>query len=466
MRVAFWLLQDNLRQVNRWVAGFYYVRHCLAALASLPRGEAPACVAFIPESLTQSLIDPEPATYSGWLKTVRVADKLLIRPDKRHDLERILAGFPCDVSFPWLSVPIVPIAGRLVGWIPDYQHRRLPKFFSDQERISRDDLFQFLIGVCDRIVCSSEAVREDLREFYPEVDGRESVLRFTTAPPPTALCGDPRTVTRRLGIDGPYIYLPNQFWIHKNHRVVFEAWRKLKKRGRRLLLVCTGAPDDYRAPGHFETLKAYLDRHGLNDDVRILGLVERQDQWQLYRAAKAILQPSLFEGWSTSVEEAKSLGKPVVLSDIPTHREQMGAAGVYFAKNDAEALANVVDRLWRELPDGFDAARETAGRDEAHQRVQAFGRDLVRLFDETTWRPARAVLPSVLPLLMHTQDECRKRLQVIEELSRAADERLALVNRVNADAEERLKVIHTLDRACQQRSAQIAKLEKALRSRA
>ena len=466
MRVGFWLLQDSLHQVKRWVAGFYYVRHCLTALASLPRGEAPASVAFIPESLTENLIDPDLANWTGWLKIVRVADKLITRPDRRHDLERFVSGFPCDVSFPWVSVPMVPVAGRLIGWIPDYQHRRLPKFFSDQERIFRDDLFQFLIGICDRIVCSSEAVRDDLREFYPAVDGRESVLRFTTAPPRAALSGDPRPVTRRLGIDGPYIYLPNQFWVHKNHRVVFEAWRKLKKSGGRFPLICTGAPDDYRAPGHFETLKAYLARHGLHDDVRILGLVDREDQWQLYRGAKAILQPSLFEGWSTSIEEAKSLGKPVIVSDIPTHREQMGAAGLYFAKDDAHALAELIDRVWRELPDGFDPAREARARDESLERVKEFGRDLVRLFEETSWRPARSVLPSVLPLLMHTQDECRKRLGLIEELSRAADERLALVNRVNADAEERLKVIHTLDRACQQSSAQIARLEKQLRSRA
>jgi glycosyltransferase involved in cell wall biosynthesis len=466
MRVAFWLLQDSLHQVNRWMAGFYYVRHCLAALASLPRGEAPTAVAFVPESLSENLVDAELAGSTGWLKMVRVADELLSDSESRHDLERMVAGYPCDVSFPWLSVPIVPIAGRLIGWIPDYQHRRLPEFFSDQERAFRDALFRFLIGVCDRIVCSSDAVRDDLRAFFPEVDGRDSVLRFTASAPATVYESDPRAAARRLGIDRPYIYLPNQFWVHKNHRVVFEAWRNLKRKGRRYLLVCTGATDDYRAPGHYEKLKGFLDRHDLNEDVRILGLVDRRDQWQLYRGAKAVLQPSLFEGWSTTIEEAKSLGKPVIVSDIPTHREQMGQEGTYFTKDDVGGLAQAIDAIWLESSDGFDAAQEAAAREISHERVRSFGRDLVSLFDETTWRPARAVLPSVLPLLLNSQDECRKRLEVIEGLSRAANERLELVNRATAAAEERLKVIHTLDRACAQRSAQIAKLEKQLRSRA
>jgi glycosyltransferase involved in cell wall biosynthesis len=465
MRVAFWLVQDSLHQVNRWVAGFYYVRHCLTAMAKLPRDEIPAAVAFVPESLTQDLVDPEVGP-TPWLKTVRIADKLLGAPTGRHELARIAEGYPCDVSFPWVTSPMSPIDGHLVGWIPDYQHRRHPEFFSVEERIFRDALFQLLIGICDRIVCSSEAVRSDLRTFYPESEGRDRVLRFTAQPPRSAFDGDPCAVTRRLGITGPYFYLPNQFWIHKNHRVVFEAWRKLCKRGRSYTLVCSGATDDYRAPGHFETLKRFLARHGLEDSVRILGMVDRDDQWQLYRGAKAVLQPSLFEGWSTSVEEAKSLGKPVILSDIATHCEQMGDAGVYFAKDDACSLAETVDRVWNELPEGLDAGQEAAAYEASGQRVYEFGRNLVQLLAETVASPARRVAPLVLPMLLHMQDECRKRLEVIEELRKAADERLELVHSVNKAAEERLRVIHTLDRACQQRSVQIARLEQQLRARA
>jgi hypothetical protein len=118
------------------------------------------------------------------------------------------------------------------------------------------------------------------------------------------------------------------------------------------------------------------------------------------------------------------------------------------------------------LPDGLDLGHENAAREASGQRVCAFGRDLVQLFAETVASPARCVAPLVLPLLLHIQDECRRRLEVIDELRVAADERLELVHSVKQAAEERLKVIHTLDRACQQRSVQIAKLEQQLRARA
>ncbi len=36
----------------------------------------------------------------------------------------------------------------------------------------------------------------------------------------------------------------------------------------------------------------------------------------------ALINPSQFEGWSTTVEEAKSLGVKMLLSDLEVHKEQ------------------------------------------------------------------------------------------------------------------------------------------------
>ena len=59
----------------------------------------------------------------------------------------------------------------------------------------------------------------------------------------------------------------------------------------------------------------------------------------LMRYSVAVINPSLFEGWSTTVEEAKSLGKSILLSDIPVHREQSPVRGHFFKANSAEQLA-------------------------------------------------------------------------------------------------------------------------------
>jgi glycosyltransferase involved in cell wall biosynthesis len=62
--------------------------------------------------------------------------------------------------------------------------------------------------------------------------------------------------------------------------------------------------------------------------------------------ATALINPSLFEGWSTAVEEAKSIGKRIILSDISVHREQNPDGGIFFNPNNSTELANILQEIW------------------------------------------------------------------------------------------------------------------------
>ena len=72
----------------------------------------------------------------------------------------------------------------------------------------------------------------------------------------------------------------------------------------------------------------------------------------LMRASTAVLNPSLFEGWSTTVEEAKALGVPLLLSDLRVHREQAPAGTRFFDPDSAEEMAAVLEEAWFSLPPG------------------------------------------------------------------------------------------------------------------
>lgn len=50
----------------------------------------------------------------------------------------------------------------------------------------------------------------------------------------------------------------------------------------------------------------------------MLGLVPRSDVIALMRYSISLINPSFFEGWSTTVEEAKSMGKQIILSEEKT----------------------------------------------------------------------------------------------------------------------------------------------------
>jgi hypothetical protein len=57
----------------------------------------------------------------------------------------------------------------------------------------------------------------------------------------------------------------------------------------------------------------------------------------------AVINPSLFEGWSSTVEECKGVGKPMILSDLGVHKEQYPEA-IYFERSSSEMLADVMEK--------------------------------------------------------------------------------------------------------------------------
>jgi len=92
------------------------------------------------------------------------------------------------------------------------------------------------------------------------------------------------------------------------------------------------------------------------------------------RVAGAVINPSLFEGWSTTVEEAKSMGVPMLLSDIGVHREQAEGRASFFDPHAPETLADLLV-AFEPLPQADrEALLGRAAVDAAH-RVARFADD-------------------------------------------------------------------------------------------
>ncbi len=81
-------------------------------------------------------------------------------------------------------------------------------------------------------------------------------------------------------------------------------------------------------------------------------MVDFDDVHALIRQACCVLNPSLYEGWSTTVEETKTIGKPMVLSDLEVHREQDPPATLYFEPKNAAMLAEAMVKAWDLYPAG------------------------------------------------------------------------------------------------------------------
>jgi glycosyltransferase involved in cell wall biosynthesis len=243
---------------------------------------------------------------------------------------------------------------RVISWIPDFQYLHLPHLFPGLDPQRETQRMCQMVDNCDVLILSSQSALSDLRGIAPaQALTHARVLHFVsqpgwrdrnpdTAPPITAL-------EAKYDFRGRFFLLPNQFWQHKNHQVVFEAVRRLKARGGEVMLLCTGNPRDYRNRGgtpYIDGLREFIRNNDLERNIRILGLIDYDDVLVLMRHCLALLNPSRFEGWSSTVEEGRSLGQRLVLSNIPVHLEQNAPRARYFDPDDPEALAGILGEIW------------------------------------------------------------------------------------------------------------------------
>jgi glycosyltransferase involved in cell wall biosynthesis len=132
---------------------------------------------------------------------------------------------------------------------------------------------------------------------------------------------------------------------HKNHMTLLRALAHLRaKKQLRIPLVMTGRPYE----PYWPVLERSIVQLGLADQVRVLGSVSELALAALYRAAHAVVFPSSFEGLGLPLLEALKHRTPIIAANATAIPEVVGRAGILFEPFDYLALAETMDRAWRE----------------------------------------------------------------------------------------------------------------------
>lgn len=233
---------------------------------------------------------------------------------------------------------------KTINWIPDFQHVYLPDMFSQKELDSRNKSFMNLIKQSNLVILSSYDALKDFKSFAPDYEKKARVLQFVSQPDKRYFeltKNDKLKLLKKYEIPMEFFYIPNQFWKHKNHMLAFKAVKQLVQEGSDICLVCTGYLQDYRNFDYIETIKRFIIENKLEKNIKLLGLVDYEDVFRLIKFSMAVINPSLFEGWSSTVEECKSVGKNMILSDLDVHKEQYQNA-TFFRRNSVEDLKHAL----------------------------------------------------------------------------------------------------------------------------
>jgi glycosyltransferase involved in cell wall biosynthesis len=294
----------------------------------------------------------------------------------RRDARDLFDGI--DVTFP------MPLCDRqgvpYVFWLPDFQYEHLRHLYRPEHYEWTARLYRGYVAEATRIAVSSEFGRQDFARFFPDKIALVDVLRFCSVPDRDWWAIDPVSYADGRGLTRPFFVISNQFTEHKNHLTVMAAVKLLRDRGHEVHVACTGSDYDFRGMRYFERVQEYVREHGLGDRVRLLGLCPRPEQIAILRRSVAVLQPSRFEGWSTVIEDAKVIGKPVIASDFPVHREQLvDRVAEFVGMDDVEGWAAALLRMSERRTPGPHSAEEYDARSRQEQAMRECGTTFVRI---------------------------------------------------------------------------------------
>lgn len=239
---------------------------------------------------------------------------------------------------------------KTLNWIPDFQYIHYPNLWTDSQLKATINSHKKMIEKSDGIVLSSYAAFEDFKINNLHNQQKVGVLNFVSQPNSDVKLlinnEEFKEIKQLYNIEAQFFYMPNQFWSHKNHIVVFEAVKLLKEKGLNPLVVTSGLMSDYRnGSNHVDKLLKYVEDNDLNKNILFLGLIPYDHVGKLILLADCLINPSYFEGWSSTVEEAKTVGKKIILSNIPVHLEQAPKFGIYFDPDNALELAVKMEEI-------------------------------------------------------------------------------------------------------------------------
>ncbi len=259
--------------------------------------------------------------------------------DLAADILRVGLGDPFsdeDVLIaPTFSLALLRTTKPFVYTLHDLQEFYYPANFSWTQRAFRRRAHLRLSHRAAGIICESEYVRSDIVRLLGVAGDKVSII---TAPPlgqPVAEFTDAQLaqLRDRLGLQGRFFFYPAQFWPHKNHLRLIEAFRQVVAAEPDLKLVLTGKPRD-----EYDTVMQAVGRAGLERNVLHLGYVEQADLQAIYHLAMALVMPSLFESVSIPIYEAFQAGTPVLASNLLAIPEQVGTAGLLFDPLSSESM--------------------------------------------------------------------------------------------------------------------------------
>lgn len=305
---------------GRTGGGETYARELVRALGRLGTVEATTFVSHAAAGFSSGVTERVVAGVTGGASTPgRVWTRAQAGLIRRGGIRRAQAEFDVVHAPFTVAVPPAPRGVPLVPTLHDLQHLDLPQFFSRTMIAYRKYFYERTARNAAAVITDSEFTKDRIVQHLGLEPERVFVAHLGV---------DTSAMTPNFGERRNFLLYPANAAAHKNHARLVEGVGMLHEQDPTLRLVLTGGALDSLGP-----LPAWVD---------VRGRVPAEELQSLYRHARALVFPSLYEGFGLPPLEAMASGCPVVSSNAASLPEICGDAAVFFDPRDPSDLARAV----------------------------------------------------------------------------------------------------------------------------
>lgn len=183
------------------------------------------------------------------------------------------------------------------------------------------------------VICVSSTIEANLSSRYPGV--KQRAVTIHNGAPPARLATHPvRDPLAAFGVaSGQYVLAVGRLDSTKGFHDLIRAFETARPSGMKLLVVGGAPAGDVYAAG--------LGR-GRSDDIVFTGALPADQVRILYRNAALFVHPSYLEGFAIVVLEAVEADVPLLVTDIPAHREVGLDPSSFYTAGDVETLTRLL----------------------------------------------------------------------------------------------------------------------------
>ncbi len=248
---------------------------------------------------------------------------------------------------PHYNIPLTPIprGTRLVVTVHDLIHWIFrDRFFSPIQSFYAQVLLKQVVKRADRIIAVSRRTQEDLIQYFNASPEKIDVI-YEGVNEDYFDSMSPEEVQKILAS----YQLPTSFFLyvgllkpHKNVNRLISVFQKLRKAGKiRSDLVIVGKKDVRYPRGH-KLVQNLRTGGGVHYITEVRSSCELK---ALYASARALVHPSLYEGFGLTVLESMAAGTPVICSNAASLPEVAGEAAYFIDPYSDASLEKALVRM-------------------------------------------------------------------------------------------------------------------------